>query len=88
VLVTRPRSSAILSGVTRAEVMKLAESAQIRLEERPFTLAEAKVAREAFVTSASSILLSVTSLDGQPVGEGVPGPIARRLRSLYEGQIA
>jgi D-alanine transaminase len=83
VLVTRPNSHAILPGCTRKAVMALAEERQLRVEERAFTVAEALAAKEAFITSASSFVQAVVSIDAQPVADGKPGPIARRLREIY-----
>jgi D-alanine transaminase len=53
------------------------------IEERPFTVDEAKTAREAFVTSASQIVMPVISIDGSPIGNGAPGLIATALRREY-----
>ncbi|MEO1329616.1 MAG: D-amino-acid transaminase [Pseudomonadota bacterium] len=83
VVVTRQLGTEILHGITRKAVLKLAEEAQIRIEERAFTPEEAKAAVEAFSTSASGFVMPVVSIDGAPVGDGRPGPIARRLRGLY-----
>ncbi|WP_315729674.1 MULTISPECIES: D-amino-acid transaminase [unclassified Bradyrhizobium] len=83
VIVTRPNSNAILPGCTRKAVVALAEERQLKVEERPFTVAEALVAKEAFITSASSFVQPVISIDGKPVGEGRPGPMAARLREIY-----
>ncbi len=82
-LVTHPRGPKILSGVTRMTVLRLATESQIAVEERPFTLAELKSAREAFLTSTSSHVLPVTSVNGEAIGDGHPGPVATRLRELY-----
>jgi len=82
-VVTRHLGNEILHGITRKAVLALAESAQIRIEERPFTVAEAQAAKEAFVTSASSFVMPVVEIDGQQIGDGKPGPIALRLRQLY-----
>ena len=82
-LVTRPNSRAILPGCTRAAVLALAERDGVRVEERPFSVAEALSGREAIQSSASAFVLPVVRIDGVPVGEGTPGPIARRLRALY-----
>jgi D-alanine transaminase len=82
-IVTRHLSHDILHGITRASVLALAQEAQMRVEERPFTVEEAREAAEAFITSASSFVTPVVSIDGAPVGEGVPGPLARRLREIY-----
>jgi D-alanine transaminase len=82
-LVTRNLSNAILHGITRAAVMALAAEAQIRVEERPFTLAEAHEAAEAFITAASAFVTPVVEIDGKTLGDGAPGPLTRRLRELY-----
>ena len=82
-LVTRPLSSRILPGCTRAAILALAERDGVCVEERPFTLDEAFAAREAMMTSASSFVVPIVRIDDRPVGDGTPGPIARRLRTLY-----
>ena len=82
-LVTRDLSTSILHGITRAAVLTLAREAQIRIEERPFSLAEAGEAAEAFITAASAFVTPVVEIDGRPVGDGRPGPITRRLREIY-----
>jgi D-alanine transaminase len=83
VLVTRPNSSAILPGCTRKAVIALAEERQLRVEERPFSVGDALAAKEAFITSASSFVQGVVSIDGRPVGGGKPGPMTIRLREIY-----
>ena len=83
VIVTRHLGEEILHGITRAAVLRMARESQMRVEERPFTVEEAKTADEAFVTSASAFVMPVTSVDGQPVGDGAVGPVARRLREIY-----
>jgi D-alanine transaminase len=82
-IVTRPLSTAILPGITRRSVMRLAGETGLVVEERLFTLEEALRAREAFFTSASAFVMPVVSIDGKPVGDGRPGPMTRRLRELY-----
>ncbi len=82
-IVTRPLSSAILPGITRKAVMQLAATDKVRVEERLFTLAEAHDAAEAFLTSASSFVMPVVSIDGQPVADGKPGPLTVKLRAHY-----
>lgn len=82
-IVTRDLSPAILSGITRAAVLRFAKEAQIKIEERPFTIAEALEAKEAFITSASTFVCPVVDLDGTQIGDGTPGPVARRLREIY-----
>jgi D-alanine transaminase len=83
VLVTRELSHAILHGITRAAVLALAREGQVRIEERAFGIDEAREATEAFVTAASAFVTPVVEIDGQPVGDGRPGPVTRRLRELY-----
>jgi len=82
-LVTRPNSRAILPGCTRKAVLAIAERDGVKVEERLFTVAEARTAREAILTSASNFVVPITRIDGEPVGDGKPGPIAQRLRELY-----
>ena len=82
-VVTRPLSNAILPGITRVAVMRLSEEAGLSVEERLFTVEEAHGAAEAFITSASSIVMPVVAIDGRPVGSGKPGPLTARLRTLY-----
>ncbi|HXD44005.1 MAG TPA: D-amino-acid transaminase [Pseudolabrys sp.] len=83
VLVTRPLDTGILPGITRSVVMDELKALGLKVEERPFTVEEAYAAREAFVTSASQIVMPVVSIDGRPVGNGAPGLIAGRLRGDY-----
>ena len=87
-IVTRHLSNEILHGVTRASVLKLAREAQLRVEERPFTIEEAQGAAEAFMTSASSFVTPVVEIDGVKLGDGAPGPVARRLREIYLDALA
>lgn len=82
-IITRALGPEILHGITRAAVLRFAAEAQYEVEERPFTLAEAQDADEAFSTAASLFVMPVTQIDGQKIGSGAPGPIAQRLRSLY-----
>ncbi len=83
---TRDIQANILRGVTRLSVMRLIEESGLALEERAFTVEEARSAREAFVTGAGSLVLPVVRIDGAKVGDGVPGPVAKRLRELYISQ--
>lgn len=82
-IITRGLSNEILHGITRASLMRYAAEAQIEVEERAFTLAEALAADEAFVTSASAFVMPVVEIDGTPIGSGKPGRIAQRLREIY-----
>lgn len=85
VLVTRPASNLILNGITRQTLLRLAAEAGIAFEERAFTVAEAYAAREAFVSSASAFVIPVVRIDDRTIGDGMPGPLARRLRAAYLG---
>lgn len=82
-IITRALSNDILHGITRAAVLRFAHEAQMQVEERSFTVDEAKAADEAFVTSASGFVMPVVSIDGAKLGDGTPGTIARRLREIY-----
>jgi D-alanine transaminase len=84
-LVTRQTDEHILAGVTRRAVLDMIRSRNLTLEERPFTLAEALDAAEAFVSSAGNLVMPVVRLDGRPIGDGTPGPVALALRAgLHE----
>ncbi|WP_292066785.1 D-amino-acid transaminase [Brevundimonas sp. UBA7664] len=80
---TRDTQANILQGITRAAVIQLIADEGLELEERAFSVDEAKRAREAFYTSASGFVMPATSIDGVKIGDGKPGPIATRLRTLY-----
>jgi D-alanine transaminase len=82
-VVTRPLSTAVLPGITRLSVMRLAKENGLTLEERAFSVEEALSAAEAFLTSASSLVMPVVTIDGKPVADGKPGPMTRRLRRVY-----
>lgn len=82
-IVTRPADNGILRGVTRTVLFEVAKRLGLTIEERPFSLEEAFSAREAFVSSASNLVMPVVSIDGKPVGEGIPGPVARSLRAAF-----
>ena len=79
-VVTRQADHAILKGITRTVVLEAIAAQGLKLEERAFTLDEAHAAREAFITSASQIVLPVVKIDGRPVGNGAPGLVASALR--------
>jgi D-alanine transaminase len=86
VLVTRPLEGDILPGITRSVVLDLIARQGLSFEERPFTVEEAYAAREAFVTSASQLVMPVVSIDGRPVANGAPGLVASALRRDYHSQ--
>ena len=83
VLRTRDTNCNILRGVTRANLLAIAREEGVDFAERPFSVEEAKLAREAFFTAASAFLTPVVSIDGAKIGDGKPGPLTRKLRELY-----
>ncbi len=87
-LVTHPLGNEILGGITRQTVIRCAELLQLRVEERAFSVEEAKAAREAFITSAMNLVTPVISIDGSQIGDGKPGPVARRLRDAYIAEVS
>ncbi len=82
-LVTRNANQAILNGITRLTLMKLAERENLRLVERGFTIEEAKQAREAFISSATSFVTPVTQIDDAVIGNGKAGSVGLGLRRAY-----
>ncbi len=82
-IITRDLSNDILHGITRSAVLRFAREAQMDVEERAFTIAEAQDADEAFITSASMFVMPVVEVDGVAVGTGKPGSVAARLREIY-----
>lgn len=86
-LITRDACRSILNGVTRRAVLRIAAREGLAFHERPFTVAEAKSAREAFVTSTSSLVLPIVRIDGEQVGDGKPGQLTRQLVRHYDGHL-
>ncbi|MDD9903192.1 MAG: D-amino-acid transaminase [Rhodospirillaceae bacterium] len=82
-LVTRPAGHEILRGVTRQTLLRIAAEAGLTFEERPFSVEEAKSARETFLSSATSFVTPVVELDEVTIGDGTPGPLSRRLQGWY-----
>jgi D-alanine transaminase len=82
-LITRAADTAILRGITRTTLIDVLRREGLELVERPFTVAEAKAAREAFITSATNTVMPVVAIDGQPIGNGAPGLLTQRLRSEF-----
>ena len=82
-IITRPLSNDILLGITRISVMKLAADEGLKIIERPFGVAEALNASEAFYTSASSFVMPVVSIDGQKINAGFPDKLSLSLRDIY-----
>ena len=86
-VVTYPPENAILNGVTRLALMKIAAEAQIEVEERPFSVEEAKNADEAFLTSSTAFLIPIVDIDGNRIGDGEPGPVSRQLLDGYSSHL-
>lgn len=82
-ILTRAASKATLPGCTQRALARLCDAEGLRIEERAFTLEEAQDAAEAFQTSASSLVMPVVKIGGRMIGDGRPGPMTRRLQSLY-----
>jgi D-alanine transaminase len=82
-VMTRAADNAILNGVTRRAVLEIINREGYRFTERPFSVAQARAAREAFLTSTTAELLPVVRIDGEPVADGKPGPLSRKLREGY-----
>jgi len=82
-LITRQVDRAILQGVTRTTLIDLLKRENIELVERPFTVEEAKAAREAFITSATNVVMPVVRIDGAPIGNGAPGLLSLKLRAEF-----
>lgn len=82
-IITRPLSREILPGIRRKVLLRLAAEHQIQIEERAFSVEEALDADEAFMSSASIFVIPIVEIDGSKVADGLPGPIARRMREIY-----
>lgn len=82
-LISRPLSHKVLPSITRKAVLAFLAESDFTFEEREFTLDEALDAEEAFITSATSMVMPVTSIDGHSIHNGAPGPATLRLRELY-----
>lgn len=87
-VITRDLSHAILPGVTRRVILQALAEAQLKVVERKFTVAEAKAASEAFLSSATGAAVPVVAIDGQTIGNGTPGKLTRRIRELYFSKAA
>ena len=83
-LITHQLGTAILAGTIRDTLMSVAMELQLKVEQRPFTVAEAKTAKEAFITAATNFVMPVVEIDGVPIGSGQPGPVTLRLRRAYQ----
>jgi D-alanine transaminase len=80
---TRDTNANILRGITRSTLLEVIREAGLPINEKPFTIAEAQGAKEAFITGAGSLVTPIVQVDGVKLGDGVPGPVATKLRALY-----
>lgn len=87
VIITKDLSNQILHGITRKSILSLAEKNSIKIEERPFAVAEAYSADECFMTSASTFVIGITELDGKIIGDGKVGKITQKLYNEYLNNI-
>lgn len=83
VVITRQLDHSILRGITRTTLLEILRANDLKLEERKFSLKEVFAAREAFITGAVSLIMPVVRIDGRPIGTGVPGPVASKLRAIF-----
>jgi D-alanine transaminase len=86
-IVTRPLSNSILPGIRRKAILKLCADHNVKLEERPFTVEEALSADEAFLSSATTLVMPIVEIDNTMIGGGQPGPMTRRMRDAYIAEI-
>ncbi len=82
-IITRPLSNSILPGIRRKVIMQLCKDHAVKLEERLFTVDEAQAADEAFLSSATTLVMPIVEIDGNMIGGGQPGPVARKMREYY-----
>lgn len=82
-IITRPLSNSILPGIRRKVLLQLCADNNVKLEERLFTVEEALAADEAFLSSATTLVMPIVEIDDTMVGGGQPGPMARKMREAY-----
>lgn len=82
-IITRPLSNSILSGIRRKTILSIAESNELIVEQRLFSLDEALAADEAFISSATTFVLPITTINDTTIGNGSTGPITKKVRDLY-----
>lgn len=86
-IITRPLSNSILPGIRRKVLLQLCARHNVKLEERLFTVEEALAADEAFLSSATTLVMPIVDIDGTMIGGGQPGPMARKMREAYIAEI-
>lgn len=86
-IITRPLSNSILPGIRRKVLLQLCATHNVKLEERLFTVEEALAADEAFLSSATTLVMPIVEIDDTMIGGGQPGPMARKMREAYIAEI-
>ncbi|MBO0992432.1 D-amino-acid transaminase [Bacillus sp. SD088] len=86
-ITTHPATNFILNGITRQVILKLCQSHQIPITEETFRLEDLKTADEIFISSTTSEVMPIVQLDGQSIGDGKPGPLTKKLQSLFLEEI-
>ena len=84
VLRTRPADGGILNGIVRQTIIGLLDELRLTFEERSFSVEEALLARECFSTASTLAVFPVVNIDGQNIGDGKPGPVARQIVNRYD----
>lgn len=84
VILAPPKSRLMLPGITYDVVLELAEQHRLPFEVREITLAELQAADEIWMTSSTKEILAITTLDGNPVGNGRPGPVGKEMWQCYQ----
>ena len=82
-IITRPLSNSILPGIRRKIILSLASEHNVKVQERLFSVEEALKADEAFLSSATTMVLPIVEIDGVKIGDGKPGPICKKMREMY-----
>ncbi len=82
-LITRPSTNSILSGITRGTLIRGLKKRKIKYKEKKFNLNDIKGASEAFITSATQHVMPVIKIDKIKIGKGIPGPKASEFKSAY-----
>ena len=82
-----PSPQGILPGITREDVLNLARSLAMPVEEQDVALQDLVSAQEAFLTNSVIEVIPLTKVDGKAIGEGRPGPVTRRIAEAYRSLV-
>jgi len=83
-VIAPPKDHLILPGITYDATLEVARDAGIPVEVRKVTGAEALAAEEMWLSSSTKEVLAVTRVDGAPFGDGVPGPVFRKVWQAFQ----